>query len=233
MTKASDNEFPSVLLAEQGSNPATPGAGLWRVYAKATGLFLIDDAGTVVGPFATFAGGTFAGDIIVPDEAYGAGWNGSLEVPTKNAVYDKIESVVAGSGVPPDCYEAILTTPVTMVNANTFYDGPSLSLPAGTYLIEAEADTSSASALATAHTIRIYDGTTVHAARLSYNPPSNAGGGAHLACKARVTLSGTTTVKLQCASVRGSSDGVILDTAAANGTADKCTRIAALKVTSA
>ena len=40
--------------------------------------------------------GTFAGDVTVPDEAYGAGWNGSLEVPTKNAVYDKIETISAG-----------------------------------------------------------------------------------------------------------------------------------------
>ncbi len=32
----------------------------------------------------------------VPDDAYGIGWNGSFEVPTKNAVYDKIESVVSG-----------------------------------------------------------------------------------------------------------------------------------------
>lgn len=31
-------------------------------------------------------------DMAVPDEAYGAGWNGSLEIPTKNAVYDKIEA---------------------------------------------------------------------------------------------------------------------------------------------
>lgn len=44
------------------------------------------------------AGGTFTGDIIVPDEAYDAtAWNGSLEVPTKNAVRDKIESL--GSGI--------------------------------------------------------------------------------------------------------------------------------------
>ena len=28
--------------------------------------------------------------------AYGAGWNGSLEVPTKNAVYDKIETISGG-----------------------------------------------------------------------------------------------------------------------------------------
>ena len=42
---------------------------------------------------------TFSNDISVPDEAYGAGWNGSLEVPTKNAVYDKIEALSVGSGI--------------------------------------------------------------------------------------------------------------------------------------
>lgn len=36
---------------------------------------------------------TFTSDPIIPDEAYGAGWNGSLEPPTKNAVYDKIETI--------------------------------------------------------------------------------------------------------------------------------------------
>ncbi|AZZ51423.1 hypothetical protein C1I64_04780 [Rathayibacter festucae DSM 15932] len=30
--------------------------------------------------------------VTVPDDAYGSGWNGSLEVPTKNAIYDRIES---------------------------------------------------------------------------------------------------------------------------------------------
>lgn len=38
-------------------------------------------------------------DINVPDEAYGVGWNASLEVPTKNAVYDKIEAIVGASGI--------------------------------------------------------------------------------------------------------------------------------------
>ncbi len=42
---------------------------------------------------ATLASFNKDGDLLVPDEAYGAGWNGSLEVPTKNAVYDKIETV--------------------------------------------------------------------------------------------------------------------------------------------
>jgi hypothetical protein len=39
----------------------------------------------------------YAEDVRVPDEAYGAGWNGSLEVPTKNAVYDKIETIASNA----------------------------------------------------------------------------------------------------------------------------------------
>jgi hypothetical protein len=42
---------------------------------------------------------TFSSDPIIPDEVYGAGWNGSLEPPTKNAVYDKIETVTAGASI--------------------------------------------------------------------------------------------------------------------------------------
>lgn len=46
------------------------------------------------------SGGTFTGDIIVPDEAYDAtAWNGNLETPTKNAIRDKIESMGGGGGL--------------------------------------------------------------------------------------------------------------------------------------
>jgi hypothetical protein len=36
-------------------------------------------------------------NLSVADEAYGVGWNGSVNVPTKNAVYDKIETIIAGT----------------------------------------------------------------------------------------------------------------------------------------
>jgi hypothetical protein len=40
--------------------------------------------------------GAFSGDVTVPDEAYHAtDWNGSLEVPTKNAVRDKVELILS------------------------------------------------------------------------------------------------------------------------------------------
>lgn len=48
--------------------------------------------------YLPLTGGTLTGDLNVPDEAYGAGWNGSTEVPTKNALYDKIETI-SGGGV--------------------------------------------------------------------------------------------------------------------------------------
>jgi hypothetical protein len=42
---------------------------------------------------ASLSGGIFSGHISVPDDAYAAGWNGSTQVATKNAIYDKIESL--------------------------------------------------------------------------------------------------------------------------------------------
>ena len=46
---------------------------------------------------AKLADGSASTDLEVADEVYGAGWNGSLEVPTKNAVYDKIETLSSTS----------------------------------------------------------------------------------------------------------------------------------------
>jgi hypothetical protein len=75
------------------------------------------------------AGGTFTGDISVPDEAYGSGWNGSLEVPTKNAVYDKIESMstpsvnalqALGSSI---VAESFGLTPMQINTSTAFADG--------------------------------------------------------------------------------------------------------------
>lgn len=62
MTKASDNEFPSVLLDEQASPPTTPASGFWRVYAKSDGLYIVDDAGNETGPLTANGGGGGGGD---------------------------------------------------------------------------------------------------------------------------------------------------------------------------
>lgn len=47
--------------------------------------------------------------VTVLDEAYGAGWNGNNEVPTKNALYDKIETLGGSSS-----YTVITQTGATL-----------------------------------------------------------------------------------------------------------------------
>jgi hypothetical protein len=60
MTKASSNPFPSILVAEQGSAPATPSTGYGRIYCKSDGLYFIGDDGVEIGPLAAASapGGT-------------------------------------------------------------------------------------------------------------------------------------------------------------------------------
>ena len=43
-----------------------------------------------IGPTAA----TFAVDVIVPDKVYGGGWSGDLSAPTRNAVYNKIQTII-------------------------------------------------------------------------------------------------------------------------------------------
>jgi hypothetical protein len=61
---------------------------------------------------------TLVGDVVVADDAYAVGWNGNFEVPTKNAVYDKIETISAGSTI------AIKEENVAVLSASTLdFDG--------------------------------------------------------------------------------------------------------------
>lgn len=48
---------------------------------------------------AELSGATFTGDIIVPAEVYWAGWNWSNKVPTKNDLYDKIETITGNQTI--------------------------------------------------------------------------------------------------------------------------------------
>ncbi len=64
-------------------------------------IYISTDEGQTqpVQEFVKIAGDTMTGALEVPTEAYGVGWNGSNEVPTKDAVYDKIETISDGLDV--------------------------------------------------------------------------------------------------------------------------------------
>lgn len=75
----------AISTAVAGTDYATPAS----VDLKANDADVVHDVGD-----ETVAGvKTFSSDPLIPDEAYGVGWNGSLEPPTKNAVYDKVETL--------------------------------------------------------------------------------------------------------------------------------------------
>jgi hypothetical protein len=95
-------------LAEDGSITMLQRGGLFLLGDPAITnpqLFFVDNAETLFSSITQGAtgnlvfnpssgisefnsGATFSLDVTVPDEVYGAGWNGSLEVPTKNAIWD-------------------------------------------------------------------------------------------------------------------------------------------------
>ena len=80
---------------EHRLNFAATGGGYWYGTATLTGFFKSAGAHLYLNHSTGVL--TNAGDIIVPDEAYGAGWDGDLSVPTKNALYDKIQTLGGGS----------------------------------------------------------------------------------------------------------------------------------------
>lgn len=70
------------------------GSGVWGAITGT--LSSQTDLQTALNAKANLAGGTFTGDISVPDEAYSSvTWDTSMEVPTKNAIRDQFVAVEA------------------------------------------------------------------------------------------------------------------------------------------
>ncbi len=85
------NEITGNILTVYAGAPTNVGSVIRAAVSQTANLQeWQNSAGTVLSSVAA------NGNISVPDQAYGAGWNGSLEVPTKNAIYDKIETMGGG-----------------------------------------------------------------------------------------------------------------------------------------
>lgn len=64
------------LLFQEGSAPSTPASTKWRAYFKTDGLYVMDDAGTEIGPLATGGAGLGAWTTYTPT------WTASGGTPT-------------------------------------------------------------------------------------------------------------------------------------------------------
>jgi len=121
-----------------------------------------------------------------------------------------------------------LAADVTMTNADTYYDGPSLSIN-GTYLLLATVSTDGANA-SVSQTAKLWNGSTVAASteQLAYG---GAAGRKYssLSLSAIVTTSGSETWKVSVAG--DGAGGKILAAAANNGAGNNASTLTALKLT--
>lgn len=124
---------------------------------------------------------------------------------------------------------ASLAADVQLPTSNTFVDGPSLSLAAGTWLVTAQATFQRNATTAVHWLARVTNGTAHYASSQAYKP-SVSGHTASLALSAIVTLAATTTVKIQGATSAGSSTSLMKAATPAAGSGNNATQINAVKI---
>ena len=118
---------------------------------------------------------------------------------------------------------------VTMTLANTYYDGPSLSLGAGTYYLSGTVTVNGIDA-AIEVTSKLWNGTTVGASTegLAYGGAAGRKYSTHsLSCY--VVLSGTETWKISCTG-NGGAGAIILAAAVDNGAGNNASTLVAIKI---
>jgi hypothetical protein len=93
---------PGVTDPDEVAIPPPTGSALWENYFpifNSTGA-LVQSSLSVdsdVDLFYASGGAKFNGQVTVLDDPFGVGWNGNLEVPTKNAIYDYLGIYTEGS----------------------------------------------------------------------------------------------------------------------------------------
>jgi hypothetical protein len=168
-----------------------------------------------------------SGDIPINEPPSG-GTTGQVLTKNTNTNYDYSWATPSGGGSITNA-EASLSADVQMPSNNTWYNGPSFSLAAGTWLITAHL--TQVRNATTAETIygRITDGTNHYASQQAYHP-SASGSGCDLCMTAIITLAGTTTITAQCATSAGSTNSLIKAALSANGAGNNASQITAIKL---
>lgn len=118
-----------------------------------------------------------------------------------------------------------LAADTVLTNANTYYDGPSISLVAGTWLVTGTVTCEDPGSGGGVLTAKLWDGTTTAA---STEVQVAAGLTGSLSMSAIVTPGGTTTYKISVA--RTVANGRITATASSNGAGATASHIRAIKV---
>ena len=124
---------------------------------------------------------------------------------------------------------AALASDVALSVSNQWYDGPSISLSAGTWLVMAHATHNRAATTAATRFLRITNKTTHYASTSEYHPSVNPNS-ANLFVAATIVLASTTTIYIQAATSVGSSAELLKAATVTNGSGNNATQINAIKL---
>lgn len=131
-----------------------------------------------------------------------------------------------GSGVTDSINQ--LAADVSMPSATTWYDGPSLSLAAGTYNLFATVTIDNGGGGGAHHSARLTDGTNNYGSTEAH--VGSGGAQCSLSLVGRVVLASTTTIKVQAASGAGITGSKILAANQINGAGNTASTLLAVKI---
>lgn len=213
---SNDNSFTTTTTAAYNSGPV--GIVMETIANNAAGLVALSgyvplvnsNSGSLTRGRFLFTH-TVAGTVTASATRAAGAFGYVLETGTNpEAIIFGMPDPTAGAG--PTVTENFITGDVTMTNANTFYDGPSLSLGAGTYLLMGRLLLKASSG--GYFTLKLWDGTTAIAASGHYEATSN--GSESTPIHGYVVLGGSATYKISAA--LNGTGGKIIATPDANAT---------------
>jgi hypothetical protein len=124
---------------------------------------------------------------------------GNFVQGTKAILYGTMGTGAQYGGGPMTTVQSQLSADVTMTSANTFYDGPSVNLTAGTWLLTGSVEVMAGVGVAASNTTaKLWDGTTVYASGMSACPSDT--GQVDISLSAIVSPTSPTSYKISVAS---------------------------------
>lgn len=168
-----------------------------------------------------------SGDVAINEPPSG-GSTGQVLTKNSNTSYD-YGWATPSSGATLTNAEALLGADVQLAVTNQWYDGPSVSLAAGTWLVNCHLTHWRTTTTAETVFARITDGTNHHAST-QYSHASVAGIGNNVCMTALLTLAGTTTIKGQMATSAGATTSLMKAAMTANGSGNNASIITAIKI---